>query len=720
MTIIPYSINHRDVWNQFVRQSRNGTFLIDRRFMDYHSDRFVDCSLLVYEGVALSPEEKEQLVTMDGLKAVFPANWVEAERKVYSHQGLTYGGLVVSEDITQHEVLALMQAVLQYYDRMFMARSVFIKPIPVMYCTQPNGEELYALFRAGARLVQRQVSTVINTANPLKMRKLRMRQAKKAVENDVYVDRMVEGDWDVLRSFWDVLEGVLEKHHQTTPVHSYEEMRLLMERFPREIKLWLARREDRIIAGVVVFVTRKVAHIQYIAANQEGRELGGLDLLFRHLISERYKSLPYVDFGVSCEAGGNYLNEGLIFQKEGFGGRAVCYDAYEVRLEKSKLASMLPVPDEEEDRHIPYLSLKDLTETFQPALANALEDVVKSGRFLLGEQTRLFEQRFAGFCGTRHCIGVANGLEALTLILRAYRQLRGWEEGDEVIVPSHTYIATILAIKEAGLTPVFCEPLPQTYLMDASLILGLLTERTRAVLPVHLYGRACDMQSIRQALASRPDIVIVEDAAQAHGARYQEQRVGSLGHAAGFSFYPGKNLGCLGDGGCVTTSDDALADVVRAMANYGSRQKYVHEMHGMNSRLDELQAAVLNVKLPRLDADNARRRQLARLYMDRIDNPLVTLPTMPRNEEEHVFHIFAVRCAHREELQEYLRQKGIDTLIHYPVAPHRQGALAEYNHLRFPIAERMANEVLSLPLSPILTEVQALRIAEAINEFNVE
>lgn len=719
MTIIPYSINHRDVWNQFVRQSKNGTFLLERGFMDYHSDRFVDCSLLVYEGVDLSPEEKEQLITMDGLKAVFPANWVESERKVYSHQGLTYGGLVVGVDITQHEVLALMQAILQYYDRMFMARSVFIKPIPVMYSSQPNAEELYALYRAGGRLVQRQVSTVVNTANPLKIRKLRMRQAKKAVENDVYVERMVEGDWDVLHAFWEILEDVLEKRHQTTPVHTFEEIKLLMERFPRRIKLWLACREGRIIAGVIVFVTRQVAHIQYIAANKEGRELGGLDLLFRHLINERYKSLPFVDFGVSCEDGGNYLNEGLIFQKEGFGGRAVCYDAYEVRLDKSQLASMLPKPDSEEDRHIPYLSLKALTETFQPALTNAIEDVVNSGRFLLGEQVKLFEQRFATYCGTRYCIGVANGLEALTLILRGYRKLRGWEDGDEVIVPSHTYIATLLAIKEAGLKPVLCEPLPQTYLMDSSLIPGLITERTRAVLPVHLYGRACDMRAIREAIASRPDLLVIEDAAQAHGACYLDRRVGSLGHAAGFSFYPGKNLGCLGDGGCVTTDDGELADVIRAMANYGSHEKYVHEMHGMNSRLDEVQAAVLNVKLPRLDADNAYRRCLARLYMEKIDNPLVTLPTMPKNEEQHVFHIFAIRCAHREELQEYLCKKGIETLIHYPIAPHQQKALAEFNDCRYPLSERIAHEVLSLPLSPVLTEKQVLRIAAAVNEFNV-
>ena len=720
MTIIPYSINHREVWDQFVRRSKNGTFLFERGFMDYHSDRFVDCSLLVYDGVDLTEEEKEGGgLGLEGLKAVFPANWVEAQRKVYSHQGLTYGGIVVAEDVTQHEVLALMQAILLYYDRMFMARSVFVKPVPSMYSSQPNGEELYALYRAGARLKQRQVSTVVCTSNPLKMRTLRMRQARKAVENDVYVDRMVEGEWEALEDFWHILTHVLERHHQTTPVHTIDEMKLLMQRFPREIKLWLARREGRVIAGVVVFVTRKVAHIQYIAAGEEGRELGALDLLFRHLINERYKSMPYVDFGVSTEDGGNYLNEGLIFQKEGFGGRAVCYDAYEVRLEKGKLNAMLPTVDAEREKGIAYLPLKLLNDTFQPALAEAVEDVVMSGRYLMGGQVDLFEKHFAEYCGTKHCIGVANGLEALTLILRAYRNMLGWQQDDEVIVPANTFIATILAIKEAGLRPVLCEPLQSTFLINPDLIRPLLTPRTRVVLPVHLYGRTCDIPRIREALADRPDIIIVEDAAQAHGAMFLDKRAGSMGHAAAFSFYPGKNLGALGDGGCVTTNDDALAQAIRMMANYGSSVKYVHEMHGMNSRLDELQAAVLNVKLPRLDADNAYRRKLAKLYMEKIQNPLVVLPTMPKYEEHHVFHIFAIRCAHRDELQQYLRSKGIETLIHYPVPPHKQAALADMNGETLPLTERMAKELLSLPLSPVLTEEQAMRIVTAVNEFNV-
>lgn len=718
MTIIPYSINHREVWNQFVKGSKNGTFLIDRDFMDYHSDRFVDCSLLIYEGVDYTAEEKERVLGMDGLKAVFPANWVEETREVYSHQGLTYGGLIVNEDITQMEVLALVQGVLQYYVRMFAARKVIVKPIPVMYSTYPNAEELYALFRAGARLVSRQVSTVVTLANPLKMRTLRVRQAKKAIENDVYVDRMVEGDWDCLKEYWDILTEVLQKYHDTQPVHTVDEMKLLMERFPREIKLCVARKEDRILAGVVVFVTRKVAHIQYIAASEEGRELGALDLLFRHLINDRYKAMTYLDFGISTERGGTFLNEGLIFQKEGFGGRAVCYDAYSVTLDSKRLKSMLPNADDEVDKRIPYLDIKSLTDSFQPMLMETVEDVLKSGRFVLGKQVASFEENFARYCGVKHCIGVANGLDALTLILRSYGMLRGWQRGDEVIVPANTFIATILAIKEAGLTPVLCEPSLQTYLLDATLLPSLLTERTRAILPVHLYGRACKMTPILE-FAKEHNLVVVEDAAQAHGAYFGDKRVGSLGDAAGFSFYPGKNLGALGDGGAVTTDDDELAATVRCMANYGSREKYVNEMAGMNSRLDGLQAAVLNVKLQRLDADNEYRCKLAGIYLSHIDNPLVTLPTAPKLEGQHVYHIFAIRCAHRKELQAYLQHKGIETLIHYPIPPHQQQAFAEWNDLRYPITERIHNEELSLPLSPMLTEEQAMRIVNAINEFNV-
>lgn len=718
MTIIPYSINKREVWDDFIQKSKNGTFLLERGFMDYHSDRFVDCSLLVYDGVDYTAEEKEGELSADGLKAVFPANWVESERKVYSHQGLTYGGLIVKEDVTQHEVLELLQAVFMYYDNMFMAKSVLIKPIPTIYCTYPNGEELYALFRAGARLTARQVSTVVSMSNPLKMRTLRVRKAKKAVENGVYVDRMIEGDWDCLKEYWDILTEVLEKYHQTHPVHSFDEIKLLMERFPRRIKLCIARKDQRILAGCVIFVTNKVAHIQYIAAGEEGRELGALDLIFRHLINDRYRSMPYIDFGISTERQGRFLNEGLIFQKEGFGGRAICYDAYEVKLNTRTLEQMLPTEKKEVSNRIPYYNIKDITDSFQPSITEAIERTLDSGMYIHGEELNTFEKNFAQYCGAKHCVGVANGLEALTLILRGYKQLRGWKDNAEVIVPANTFIASILAIKEANLKPVLCEPSMQSYLIDPALIPTLITEETCAIMPVHLYGCVCDMRQINE-IASKHNLVVIEDACQAHGAYYNDKRAGNLGDAAGFSFYPGKNLGALGDAGAIITNDYELASIVRAMSNYGSTEKYICNIKGINSRMDELQAAVLNVKLPRLDADNEYRRKIAHIYLSKISNPLVTLPTMPKNDEQHVFHIFAIRCGHREQLQAYLQSKGISTLIHYPIPPHKQNALSEFKDEFLSITERIHREELSLPLSPILSEAEAEYIAETINSFNV-
>ncbi len=719
MTIIPYSVNQREVWNTFVQGSKNGTFLLNRGFMDYHSDRFEDCSLLVYEGIDFTADEKEKTLTADGLKAVFPANWVESERTVYSHQGLTYGGLIVSEEITQHEALAVMQAILKYYDRMYMAKTVYIKPIPYIYSSYPNGEELYGIFRAGGRLEYSQVSTVVKLNNPMKMRTLRVRQAKKAVENGVYIDRMIDVEDGCLDEYWTLLNDVLMTHHNTKPVHSIDEIKLLMSRFPREIKLYVAKRDSRILAGVVVFVTKNVAHVQYIASGSEGRETGALDMLFRHLITERYKGIPYFDFGISTEDRGRYLNEGLIFQKEGFGGRAVCYDVYKIKLDRKVLNSMLPdEKDADADNHIPYLDMKALTESFQPRLNDEIESVINTAHYIHGAAVKQFETSFATFCGTKHCVGVGNGLEALTLVLRSYKRLRGWKDDDEVIVPANTFIATILAIREAGLKPVLCEPELGTYLIDSTLLKNLLTDRTRCIIPVHLYGRVCNMKPIME-FAEANGLVVVEDAAQAHGACYGDKRAGSLGHAAAFSFYPGKNLGAMGDGGAVTTDDDELARTVRMMSNYGSEEKYVNELPGMNSRLDEIQAAVLNVKLPRLDEDNKYRRQLAQKYASGIQNPLITLPAMPKQEEQHVFHIYAVRCAHRDELKEYLRNNGIDTLIHYPIPPHQQKAFAEMNVMRFPITERIHREELSLPLSPVLSESQVERIINVLNDFNV-
>ncbi len=719
MIVVPYSVNYKGVWDDFVQRAKNGTFLLQRDFMDYHADRFFDCSLLVYDGERTgsdspAPEGK------DRLKAVFPANWVEEEHTVFSHQGLTYGGLIMEPELTQQEVLDVLQSIMQYYRDMMQARTLVYKPIPYIYSTSPAQEDLYALFRADARLRSRAVSSVISLRNQLRMRTLRQRQAKKALDNGFYIERLGEGDAAGLHEYWQLLTDVLLRHHGVRPVHSEEEMALLMERFPREIKVFLVKRDKRTTAGCVVFLNRQVAHIQYIAAGDEGREFGALDLLFRHLITERFQQLEYFDFGISTEQGGRVLNGGLIFQKEGFGGRGVCYDSYEVDLTSDVVNRLTgtTLPDDD-SALIRFLDLKVLNDSFEPCLTQAVEEVMRSGWYLQGERNRSFEEHFAHYCGTHHCVLVGNGMDALTLILRAYKTMLGWADGDEVIVPANTFVATILAIREAGLKPVLCEPSMQDYLIDTNRMQELLTERTRAVMPVHLYGRVCDMPTICR-WAQTHGLKVVEDAAQAHGAIYRGKRTGSLGDAAGFSFYPGKNLGAMGDAGCVTTNDDELARLVRMMGNYGSGEKYVFRYKGMNSRTDEMQAAILDVKLPRLDADNERRRQIALMYSRGIENPLITLPSMPQAVEEHVFYVYPVRCPARQQLQDYLRARGISTLIHYPIPPHKQEAFDEWNQCRLPVTERIHREILSLPISPLLTDGQVGRIIRVVNEFNID
>ena len=715
MTIIPYSIYYKDTWNKFAARAKNATFLHQREFMDYHADRFCDCSLLIYDG---DVTDDGHLGT-DGLKALFPANWVEAEHTVYSHQGLTYGALLMAVDITQQEVLEAMQAVMQYYRDMLQAERLVYKPVPYIYSPYPTGEDLYAMFRAGARLKSRGVSSVVSMQHQLRMRTLRQRQAKKALDNNLYIDRVVESDTQGIHDYWQLLTQVLTTRHNVAPVHSEEEITLLMRRFPREIRIFVVKHEERIVAGIVTFLTQQVAHIQYIAAGDEGRELGALDLLFTHLINDRYKQMEYLDFGISTEHNGQWLNQGLIFQKEGFGGRAVCYDIYEVELSNTAIRCMTGEEPRPQDAAIRFLDLKAINDSFEPQLSQAVADVLQSGWYLQGDKTRKFEQQWADYCGTRHCIMVGNGMDALTLILRAYRQMEGWSEGDEVIVPANTFIASILAIEEAGLTPVLAEPSLRDYLIDTERLDELLTPCTRAIMPVHLYGRVCNMTAIN-AWAQSHGLKVVEDAAQAHGAKYAGCRAGHLADAAGFSFYPGKNLGALGDSGCVTTDDDQLARLVRMMGNYGSAEKYVFECKGINSRTDEVQAAALSVKLPRLDDDNDRRRQIAQQYSSGIDNPLLTLPAIPQNPEEHVFYVYPVRCPARQKLQEYLAARNIQTLIHYPVAPHRQKAFSEWNNRRLPVTERIHREILSLPVSPLLSDRQVAYIIETLNDFNVD
>lgn len=703
MEIIQYTPQYADEWDAFVRSSKNGTFLLERSFMDYHSDRFTDCSLMLYDD--------HQLL------AVFPANWSEQERVVYSHQGLTYGGLIMHHDTTQHQVLEMMQALVMWYIDYLQAERLVYKPIPYIYSTCGAEEDLYALFRLHARLKARGVSSVVTMSNPLQMRKLRLRGAKKAIDSGLYIDRMTEGDWGTLSAYWKVLTEVLLRNHGVAPVHKLEEMQLLMSRFPQQIKLYLVRKNKEVVAGCVVFLTLRVVHIQYIAANDQGKETGALDLLFRHLINERFKRYPYIDFGISTEEGGNWLNEGLIFQKEGFGARAVCYDTYEIDLTRSTAEQLIPVASRE-IRNVKFLDLKRVNLSFDPALSEAVERVVHSGRYLQGKQVKRFESHFASYVGTKHCILCGNGMEALTLILRAYKRLRNWPDEAEVIVPANTFIATILAIKEAGLVPVLCEPKLTDYLIDADAAEALVTERTVALLPVHLYGRVADMGALGD-VADRHGLVVIEDAAQAHGASWEGRRAGCLGDAAGFSFYPGKNLGALGDAGCVTTDDDTLAEVVRMMGNYGSQEKYVNDLPGMNSRTDELQAAVLDVKLNRLNADNERRRQIAAYYQKTIENPMVQLPELPKDMQEDVFYVYPVRCSYRDELQRWLQERGVETIIHYPIPPHKQQALPELASLRLPITEQIHREILSLPISPVMVEAEMAKVAEAVNKFNV-
>lgn len=714
MTILPYSINKREAWNTFVQESKQGTFLIDRNFMDYHADRFFDCSLLVY-----GDDVDESDVTDDSLIALFPANWREEEKTVYSHQGLTYGGLITKSSITQTEVMQIMQKILMYYEGYLGAKAMVYKPIPYIYSRVPAQEDLYALFRAGGQLENRSVATVVSTAHPLNMRTLRIRQAKKALEHGFYIERIKDADSQSLAEYWSILESVLMEYHQAKPVHTLEEIALLMHRFPKQIKLFVVRNTDRqIVSGIVVFETDLVAHVQYIASAAEGRKYGALDLLLRHLCNEKYKDKDYVDFGTSTENGGHVLNEGLIFQKEGFGGRAVCYDAYRVELKRNRLQKMTSMASNAEGtKAIKFLDLKAINETYEPELSSSIMRAMHSGWYLLGEENKAFEQEWSNYLGVSHAVLCGNGLEALVLILRAYKFLKGWADGDEVIVPANTYIATILAIREAGLTPVLVEPSLNDYNIHADECKKALTQRTRAILVVHLYGRISSDIGELQKLSADNNLILIEDAAQAHGAMWQGKKAGTIGNAAGFSFYPGKNLGAMGDAGCVVTDDTELANTVRTMANYGSSTKYVNELEGINSRTDEVQAAVLRVKLPRLDQDNAHRREIAQAYIRGIKNPMIVLPAWPEDEEECVWHVFPIRCPEREALQAYLREAGVQTLIHYPIAPHKQQALSGLEHGPLPITQRIHNEELSLPISPIMTMEETEYVIRLLNKF---
>jgi dTDP-4-amino-4,6-dideoxygalactose transaminase len=366
-----------------------------------------------------------------------------------------------------------------------------------------------------------------------------------------------------------------------------------------------------------------------------------------------------------------------------------------------------------------FLDLKGINDSFEPELSEAIKRVLSSGWYLLGKENEAFEQEFSSFIGTNQCIGVGNGLDALRLIFKAYIEIGIMKEGDEVIVPANTYIASILAITDNRLTPVFVEPDLNTYNIDPSKIEERITVRTKGIMIVHLYGQNA-MQPEMQLLVDKYKLKLIEDNAQAAGCLYGDKRTGSLGHAAGHSFYPGKNLGALGDGGAVTTNDKKLASIIRALANYGSNKKYVNNYQGLNSRLDEIQAAVLRVKLKRLDIDNQRRCEIAKFYIENIRHPEIVLPSMNNKQKitnGHIFHLFVIRTPYRNQLHQYLTEKGIQTLIHYPVPPHKQLAYRHFNSLSLPITEQIHNEVLSLPISPVMTFQEMKLVVKTINEF---
>lgn len=364
---------------------------------------------------------------------------------------------------------------------------------------------------------------------------------------------------------------------------------------------------------------------------------------------------------------------------------------------------------------IKFLDLKGITQLYAKEIQKAADDVISSGWYLQGKANATFEQHYAEYIGTKHCVGVANGLDALIWIYRAYMEMGLMQEGDEVIVPANTYIASILAITENGLKPVLVEPDIETLEMDDQLIEQAVTPRTRSILIVHLYGRCAYTERIGE-LCKKHRLKLVEDNAQAHGCRYSEIRTGSLGDAAGHSFYPGKNLGALGDGGAITTNDPALADCIRALANYGSERKYAFKYKGRNSRLDEIQAAILDVKLRHLDDDNHRRQQIAHYYYKHISNPLIQLPAL-LDDAQNVYHIFPILCTKRDRLQQYLTEQGIQTLIHYPIPPHQQECYREWNTMSLPVTEQIHRQELSLPISPVLTDEEAMAVVKALNNF---
>lgn len=363
-----------------------------------------------------------------------------------------------------------------------------------------------------------------------------------------------------------------------------------------------------------------------------------------------------------------------------------------------------------------FLDLHKINAPYRSQFQEKLNLIVDKGWFILGEEVQNFEIDFAKYCGTNHCIGVGNGLDALILIFKAYIQLGQLKKDDEIIVPANTYIASILAIQEAGLVPVLVEPNEKTFNINPELIKEKISHKTKAILAVHLYGQLADMDSINS-IANSFNLLVIEDAAQAHGAIYHDgKKAGNLSNAAGFSFYPGKNLGALGDAGAITTNDEELAITIKSIRNYGSEVKYLNKIKGVNSRLDEMQAAFLNVKLSNLDIENNQRKAIAKQYISEIKNRKINLPFWDITDN-HVFHLFVIQIDNRDDLIDYLKSNGIQTMVHYPIPPHHQKAFEEWNHLSFPITEKIHSQVLSLPLNPALSQNEVNKIIKVLNNY---
>lgn len=366
---------------------------------------------------------------------------------------------------------------------------------------------------------------------------------------------------------------------------------------------------------------------------------------------------------------------------------------------------------------IPFLDLYSINARFENDFKEDFKQVLNSGHYILGNQVQAFEQAFATYCGTKHSIGVGNGLDALRLILEGYKILGKVKQGDEVLIAANTYIATIIGVKQAGLQPVLVEAEDTLYNFNLHALEAAITPKTKVIMPVHLYGQIAPMEAIH-AMATKHQLLIIEDAAQAHGAvdTQSQKRAGNLGHAAGFSFYPSKNLGALGDGGAVTTSDDALAIAIKKLRNYGTSTKYVNEVLGINSRLDEIQAAFLSRKLKMLDEDNKHRQYIAKRYISKINNPKIKLPFYDESSN-HVFHLFVVQVANRNHFMNYLDTNKVGHLIHYPIAPHQQEALGMFKNISLPTTEKIHQHVISIPMSPVMTEDQIVKVIEVVNAY---